>query len=200
MKIRQVHFVGGAAQWSQMPDTGWPEVAFVGRSNVGKSSLLNALVGRKALARTSSTPGKTQEINYYAVNEAFYLVDLPGFGYAKTSKKQRARWARLITRYLQERNTLACVCHLIDSRHPPTALDQELMTWMKGHPVPYLILLTKVDKGSNNKTKVSKARTERMLSAYGMEVPVLPTSARTRKGCSQVWDWVREVALAGQQK
>lgn len=198
MKIKRVQFVGGAAQWSQMPDTGWPEVAFVGRSNVGKSSLLNALVKRKALARTSSTPGKTQEINYYAVNNAFYLVDLPGFGYAKTSKKQRARWASLITRYLGERDTLACVCHLIDSRHPPTALDQELMTWMKGHPVPYLILLTKVDKGSNNKTQVSRARTERVLSGFGMEVPVLATSATTGKGKADVWRWIQEVALPGQ--
>ncbi|MEM1096341.1 MAG: ribosome biogenesis GTP-binding protein YihA/YsxC [Bacteroidota bacterium] len=198
MKIRQVHFVGGAAHWSQMPTTGWPEVAFVGRSNVGKSSLLNALVRRKALARTSSTPGKTQEINYYAVNDAFYLVDLPGFGYAKTSKKQRASWARLITRYLQERDPLACVCHLIDSRHPPTALDQELMTWMKGHPVPYLILLTKVDKGSNNKTKASLVRTEQMLKGFGMEIPVLPTSASTRKGCAQVWEWIEQVALVEQ--
>jgi len=198
MKIKQVHFAGGAAQWAQMPTTGWPEVAFVGRSNVGKSSLLNALVRRKALARTSSTPGKTQEINYYAVNDAFYLVDLPGFGYAKTSKKQRARWARLITRYLQERETLACVCHLIDSRHTPTALDQELMTWMKGHPVPYLILLTKVDKGSNNKTQASRVRTERVLKVFGMEVPVLATSANTGKGCAHVWDWIAKVALAGQ--
>lgn len=195
MRVRQAHFVGGAARWSQLPTAGWPEVAFVGRSNVGKSSLLNALVGRKALARTSSTPGKTQEINYYAINEAFYLVDLPGFGYAKTSKKQRARWASLITRYLQERTPLACVCHLVDSRHPPTALDQELMTWMKGHPVPYLVLLTKVDKGSNNKTHVSKARTEAMLRQFGMEVPVLPTSARTGKGCAAVWTWIQETAL-----
>ncbi|GAB5522122.1 MAG: ribosome biogenesis GTP-binding protein YihA/YsxC [Rhodothermales bacterium] len=197
MKIKQAKFVGGAAQWGQLPTTGWPEVAFVGRSNVGKSSLLNALAKRKALARTSSTPGKTQEINYYAINDAFYLVDLPGFGYAKISKKQRARWASLITRYLEEREPLACVCHLIDSRHPPTALDQELMMWMKGHAVPYLILLTKVDKGSNNKTHASKARTEAMLKQFGLEVPVVPTSAQTGKGYEKVWAWIEATALVG---
>ena len=129
MKIKTVEFIRSAPSWAQLPKDRKAEIAFVGRSNVGKSSLLNALIGRKNLARTSSTPGKTQALNYYLVNgpAGFYLVDLPGFGYAKVSKKQRAAWQRLIGEYVTEREELRIICHFMDCRHDPTRLDDELI-------------------------------------------------------------------------
>ena len=126
MKIDRVDFVKGATSLAHMPEGSIPEFAFVGRSNVGKSSLINRLLDRRNLARTSSTPGKTQEINFYLVNETFHVVDLPGFGYAKVSKRQREAWQKLIGTYLMARPQLAAVFQLVDARHDPTALDREL--------------------------------------------------------------------------
>lgn len=193
--IRSVEFVRGAASWSGLIDDGRPEVAFIGRSNVGKSSLLNMLVGRKAIARTSNTPGKTRELNFYLVDDAFYLVDLPGFGYAKVSKTERARWGALIGRYLTEREPLRLALHLVDSRHPPTTLDEDVMDLMRGSPVPYLIVLTKADKLSANKQRQSIIQTERALRARGLEAPVVLTSAQTKAGREEIWDWIRTMVV-----
>lgn len=190
MKITEAQFVTGAADWSGLPDDGRPEVAFIGRSNVGKSSLINALLHRKSLAHTSKTPGKTQQSNYYLVNRRFYLVDLPGFGYARVSKKERTRWARFIERYLNERAPLRAVVHLVDSRHPPTDYDEDVFVFMKGYPVPYLIALTKVDKLSGNQRTESVARVESALEHVGMAVPIVPTSAKTGRGLGPLWQWV----------
>jgi len=190
MDVKEAEFVKGAATWEQLPDDGRPEVAFIGRSNVGKSSLINMLLGRRALARTSSTPGKTREFNFYLVNDAFYFVDLPGFGYAKTAQRERARWGRLIGRYVTERETLRIVFHLVDSRHEPTAQDKDVMALMKGAPVPYVILLTKTDKLSGNGRAQSKARVQKLLAAAGMEVPVILTSSQDKRGRDEVWDWI----------
>ena len=192
MKIKTVEFIRSAPNWAVLPKDRKAEIAFAGRSNVGKSSLLNALIGRKNLARTSSTPGKTQTLNYYLVNgpAGFYLVDLPGFGYAKVSKKQREAWQRLIGRYVTEREELRIIFHLIDSRHEPTRLDEELIEILRGSPVPRVILLTKSDKLPKNQQRIRVAQVQKHLAGVGVEVPVVLTSAEKKTGMDEVWKWV----------
>lgn len=193
MDIDDVRFEKGVTKWDHLPDEGLPEVAFIGRSNVGKSSLLNMVVGRKALARISGTPGKTQELNFYRVNENLYFVDLPGYGYAKVSKSERARWGLLIGRYLTEREPLRLVVHLVDSRHPPTALDRDIMEVMRGSPVPYVIAMTKTDKLSGNQRVKSVKHVEEALEAIALEVPIILTSAKDRRGREELLDWIGTV-------
>ena len=195
MKIKNVEFVRSVATWDQLPDDGRVELAFVGRSNVGKSSLLNYLIGRKALAHTSNTPGKTATINYYLANAkqgegGFYLVDLPGYGYAKVSKTQREKWMLLIGRYVTERRPLGVIFHLIDSRHPPTKLDEELLDLLRGGPVPYVILLTKADKLGKNQQRSRVAQLKKRLKGMGLDLPVILTSAEKKEGADDVWKWV----------
>ncbi len=175
-----------------MPTDRKAEIAFVGRSNVGKSSLLNALIGRKNLARTSSTPGKTQALNYYLVNgpAGFYLVDLPGFGYAKVPLKMRAAWQQLIGTYVTQREELRLIFHLIDSRHEPTKLDDELTEIMRGSPVPRVILLTKADKLGKNQQRNRVTQIANRMAEIGIEVPVILTSAEKKTGMDEVWRWV----------
>lgn len=193
MKIHEVSFARGATRWDNLPADGLPEIAFIGRSNVGKSSLLNMLVGRRSIARISNTPGKTQEFNFYLINRRFYLVDLPGFGYAKVSKVQRAKWQRFIGQYVTERAPLRAVFHLIDSRHPPTALDEEVMLLMHGSPVPYIIALTKADKLSGNQRGKSQAAVARVLESKGLEVPIVMTSAQDKRGRGDLLRWIGEL-------
>lgn len=190
LAIKDVQFVKGATTWAHLPKDGLPEVVFVGRSNVGKSSLLNMLVGRTKLARTSGTPGKTQQFNYYLVNNRLYFVDLPGYGYAKISRAQRNRWGRFIGRYLTERTALRVVFHLIDSRHPPTELDRDVMAVMRGHPVPYVIVLTKTDKLSGNARARSRLELEQVLEQAAMEVPIILTSAKKKQGRDELLQWI----------
>ena len=204
MKIHDVRFTLAAPTWAALPPGVWPEVAFAGRSNVGKSSLLNALCGRKQVARTSGTPGKTQALNFYAVNPnaqgdpALFLVDLPGYGYAKVAQSQRAAWQRLVGRYVTERAEaqgdrrapLRAVVQLIDSRHPPTALDLELMAVLMESDAPHLIVLTKSDKLSANGRQTAVAGLNRVLAPYGLDVPVLLTSAEKKTGLMEVWRWI----------
>jgi len=165
-------------------------VAFLGRSNVGKSSLLNALVGRRAVARTSRTPGKTRQFNYYLVNGLLYFVDLPGYGYAKVSRSERERWGRFIGRYVSEREPLQLLIHLIDSRHPPTDLDLGVLELVKGGDVPYVIALTKSDKLSGNGRTRAEKRVQDLLAGYGIEAAVVLTSAETRRGLDELLDWI----------
>lgn len=153
MKVSEATFVRGAVDKQGYPQDGRLEVAFIGRSNVGKSSLLNSLLGKKKLARTSNTPGRTQQINFFLVNQKFYFVDLPGYGYASLSKKQRAELAELIEKYLAQRKELVLTILLIDSRHLPTELDLQVKTWLEHLGRPYLTVLTKSDKLSNNQLR-----------------------------------------------
>lgn len=139
-------FVAGVATLDQLPEADLPEVAFAGRSNVGKSSLINALTGRKALARTSHTPGRTQQLNFFSIGGLFYLVDMPGYGYAQVSKAKKQEWEGLIRTYLRGRPTLRCVFVLVDSRHGLKESDRALMTMLDETAVPYRLVLTKADK------------------------------------------------------
>ena len=186
-------FALAAPNWATLPPGDLPEVAFVGRSNVGKSSLLNALVERKALARTSGTPGKTRAFNFYKLGEEVYLVDLPGYGYAKVSKTERDHWARLIERYVSERDALRLVLHLVDSRHDPTALDRTVIQAMKGSPVPYVVVLTKGDKISGNERPKRLKAMREALDAAGREASIIISSAETGRGMDEIRQWILDL-------
>ena len=202
MIVKHAEFATSAPTWAALPPGGVAEVAFAGRSNVGKSSLLNALLKRRQLARTSGTPGKTQALNFYAVNPNpqghpdLYLVDLPGYGYAKVAKGQREAWQRLMGRYVTERaldGPLRAVVQLIDSRHPPSALDLELMAVVLESPAPHLIALTKADKLSANGRQKAVSALQKVLAPYGLEVPVVLTSAEKKQGLRELWGWIQTV-------
>jgi GTP-binding protein len=150
VKITEAEFVKSAFEKQHWTTDGLPEIAFLGRSNVGKSSLLNSLVQRKGLARTSNTPGRTQSINFFLINHAFYFVDLPGYGYAKVSKSMRSDWGKMAEEYLSQRPTLVLSIHLIDARHEPTVLDRQLNAWLVGNGLPFVVAATKADKLSAN--------------------------------------------------
>ncbi|MFT5143241.1 MAG: GTP-binding protein [Rhodothermales bacterium] len=182
MKIKSASFEIAAPGLPELPPPGIPEIAFIGRSNVGKSSLLNKLVNRKSLARTSGTPGKTRELNFYRVNDICYFVDLPGFGYAVVSKKERRRWQETIGGYMTTRESLRLVMHLIDGRHPPTKLDLEIMALLRESKAAYAILMTKGDKLSGNQRDRHQKIVRDAAKGMGLEVPVILTSAKTARG------------------
>ncbi|CAM3198617.1 ribosome biogenesis GTP-binding protein YihA/YsxC [Rhodothermus bifroesti] len=198
MKKPAARFLRSVTRWEDLPVEGLPEVAFAGRSNVGKSSLINALLRAPGLARVSSTPGKTRQLNFYLVDNHLYFVDLPGYGFARAAQAERRAWAQLITRYLQERPTLALVVHLVDSRHPPTALDEAMMDLMRGQHVPYLIALTKADKVSAPRRVQATRQVAQALAKRALEVPVVVTSAHTGLGLRELWGWIAQVALGRQ--
>lgn len=183
MKIKSAEFVKSAFDRSQWVDDGLPEIAFLGRSNVGKSSLINSLLIRKGLARTSNTPGRTQSINFFLINESFYFADLPGYGYAKVSKEMRFDWRKMAEEYLTDRNELALCIQLIDARHGATTLDVQLNDWLRHHNEPHLIVATKADKLSNNELRKSITATEKQLSGAN----VLSYSAQTGRGREDLW-------------
>lgn len=146
MKIKSAEFVVSNSEVSKCPDSKLPEYAFIGRSNVGKSSLINMLTERKSLAKTSGRPGKTQLINHFLINQSWYLVDLPGYGYARVSKSAKKTFQKFITAYFEKREQMICAFVLIDSRHKPQAIDLEFMQWLGEHQVPFCIIFTKADK------------------------------------------------------
>lgn len=194
MDFKKAHFVTGAPSLDVCPDPYYPEICFAGRSNVGKSSLINALVNHGGLARTSNTPGKTQEMNYYLVDDKTYLVDLPGFGYAKVSKEERERWGRDIRDYLLDRETIRLVVHLVDIRHEPSKLDEEFFYWLGSNRMPFIVVLSKGDKISHNKGQQSKARIVRILNDMNIEVPTIISSAEKKTGIDEVKDLISEFA------
>ena len=183
MKITSSEFVKSAFEKSHWTTDGLPEIAFLGRSNVGKSSLLNSLLQRKGLARTSNTPGRTQSINFFLINEKFHFADLPGYGYARVSKTMRSEWGVMAEEYLANRRELALSIQLIDSRHNPTELDLQLNEWLNYHRKNHIIVATKADKLSSNKLNKSLLDIKTMLP----ESKILTYSSVTGKGKEQVW-------------
>lgn len=194
MPFKKADFVTSAPSLDVCPAPYFPEICFAGRSNVGKSSLINALVNHKGLARTSNVPGKTQQMNYYRVDDKLFLVDLPGFGYAQVSKEERERWGRDIRDYLLERSTLRLVLHLVDIRHEPSDLDEEFFYWLGTNRLPFVVVLTKADKLSYNKQQQSKFQIKRILDEMNIEVPVVVTSTKEKKGIGEVKQLITEFA------
>lgn len=184
MKIVSAEFIKSAFDRSHWTTDGLPEIAFLGRSNVGKSSLINSLLGRKGLARTSNTPGRTQSINFFLINESFYFVDLPGYGYARVPKTMRSDWGRMAEQYLSEREPLVLCIQLVDARHKPTDLDEQLNEWLVFHKKPHIIAATKADKMSSNQLRKSLTSIENKLS----DSRVVAYSSATGKGRDAVWD------------
>lgn len=185
MKIKEARFVGSAANKNQYISTDLPEIAVVGRSNVGKSSLINMLLSRKNLVRTSATPGKTQLVNFFEIDGKFRLVDLPGYGFANVSKSMKQSWGRLVGEYLGSRENLLEVMMLVDIRHNPTEDDIHMMEWIRGTGYTGLLVATKADKLSKmNQIKQSKSILKR-LRAEDEEITI--TSADTRQGKYELW-------------
>lgn len=186
MKQNEAEFIVSAYASSDFPREGIPEIALAGRSNVGKSSLINRLAGIKNLARTSSTPGKTQSINFYRFQSSLFLVDLPGYGFSKAGKAKSRQWKHLIEQYFTNRPEIALVMHLVDARLPPTALDLELAAWIRHRGIPRIVVATKADKLSGNKRAVQ----QRVISGTFDQAPVILFSAVTGMGGKEIWNRV----------
>lgn len=187
MVIKKVNLETVCGITSRLPDNALPEVAFAGKSNVGKSSMINALMNRKSYARTSSEPGKTQTINFYNINDAFYCVDLPGYGYARTSAATREKWGKMIERYLHTSKQLKQVFLLVDIRHKPSENDRLMYRWILEQGYTPVIIATKLDK--INRSQIQKqVRLIREGLGTGSEVRVIPFSSETGKGLEEIWE------------
>jgi GTP-binding protein len=187
MKVTSAKFIAAATTPASFAKDHRPEVAFLGRSNVGKSSLINSLLGVKGLARTSSTPGRTQSINFFLIDDAFYFVDLPGYGYAKTSRENRQAWGDLIEKYLAQRKQLVLSILIVDARHEPSPLDLQMKSWLEHFGLTYLAVSTKIDKLSSNERRNSLQRTQKTLNTES----VIPYSSLTREGTGKIWEAIR---------
>jgi len=186
MKILSAEFLTGAVSCKQYPDSVCPELAFVGRSNVGKSSLINSLLNRKKLVKTSQTPGKTQEINFFKINSNFIFADLPGYGFAKVPKVVQKRWKKMIEDYLLKRGTLLAVIFIIDMRRNPSPLDLDLKMWLETHGIEYLLVATKVDKLSQSE---ATKQVNKLNAAYFNEGKdkLLVYSSKSGRGRKELW-------------
>ena len=188
MIIRKLDIARATLDPSRFPRSPWAEIAVSGRSNVGKSSLLNTLLGRKNIARISKDPGKTKSVNFFAVNDRFYLVDLPGYGFARVSEELRARWREVIERYIRERDSLRGVVQLVDSRHPPSADDIRMFELLADAGRPMCVALTKTDKISHSE----RSRSQRETSRIAGDAPIVCFSAKTGEGAGEIWKWIEE--------
>ncbi|WP_039053203.1 ribosome biogenesis GTP-binding protein YihA/YsxC [Sphingobacterium sp. T2] len=197
MVVKTAEFVCSNTQVNKLPAPNLPEYAFIGRSNVGKSSLINALTGRKELAKTSQKPGKTQLINHFIINKEWYLVDLPGYGYAQTSKKNRADWEKFIRKYLTTRENLQCVFVLIDSRLEPQKIDLDFCCWLGENGLPFMLIFTKADKLSRVKCDQNMAKFRRALLKWFEEVPPrFLTSSEEKTGLEPILDTIADINAA----
>jgi GTP-binding protein len=191
MIIKKAEFVKSSSKMSECPEAGLPEFAFIGRSNVGKSSLINMLTGRSKLAKTSVSPGKTKLINHFMIDKKWYLVDLPGYGYAKVSKKDRDEFGKLISNFISKRETLSCVLSLIDCRLSPQAIDIDFINWLGKHGIPFIIVFTKADK--LNKTNL-KNNTElflhKLLETWEELPPSFITSSTNKTGKDEILQFI----------
>ncbi len=193
MIIRSVELETVCGITSTLPENRHPEFAFAGKSNVGKSSLINALMNRKSLARTSAQPGKTQTINFYHINDALYYVDLPGYGYAKASVEVKAKWGKMIERYLHKSSMLRCIFLLIDIRHEPSGNDKLMYDWIVANGYYPVIIATKLDK--LKRSQVQK-HVKMVREGLGVEKEgiVIPFSAETRQGREEIWELIERIA------
>lgn len=193
MIITSAQFIKSSVSYKECPGDYLPEYAFLGRSNVGKSSLINMLAGRKDLAKTSGTPGKTRLINHFLVNDSWYLCDLPGFGYAKVSKTTREKWENIIKNFLLKRSNLLCSFVLIDIRHEPLKNDLAFLYWMGGKALPIIIVFTKADKLSKAKQHYHLSNYEKSLSEYWEPLPqYIVTSSKTGQGKEEILDIINQ--------
>ena len=199
MKITSAEFVKSAFSEKDWPRAPLAEVAFLGRSNVGKSSLINSLLGVKGLARTSSTPGRTQALNFFLINRKFHFVDLPGYGYAKVPREIRESWGEFVTAYLAKRERLVLSIHILDSRHDPTQLDVQLSEWLAANGRPALRVATKADKLSRNELQRNLRRAADVLGAGGPGAGLVAYSAVTGAGRDGVWRAISEALAVSQQ-
>lgn len=198
MIIKSVDLETVCGVTSRLPENTLPEFAFAGKSNVGKSSLINALMNRKSYARTSSQPGKTQTINFYNINQALYYVDLPGYGYAKVSLEAKAKWGKMIERYLRKSPMLKLVFLLVDIRHEPSANDKIMYDWVVSNGYHPVIIATKLDK--LKRSQVPKA-VKTIRTGLGMEKEdiLIPFSAETKQGREEIWELIESVALGTEE-
>jgi GTP-binding protein len=196
MIIKDAHFLCSNSKIDKLPKDNMPEYAFIGRSNVGKSSLINALVQKKGLAKTSATPGKTIAINHFVVNGQWYLVDLPGYGYARRSKKSREEWRVMLANYIARRRNLMYTFVLVDSRIEPQDSDIGFMEWLGENQIPFSIVFTKADKLSNNELNTNvEAYKKRLLEDWEELPPIFVTSAETKQGREELLDFIEQQNL-----
>jgi GTP-binding protein len=186
MKVTQAEFIISAVGPNQYPQDALPEIALAGRSNVGKSSLINKMINRRNLARTSSKPGKTQTLNYYLINKEIYFVDLPGYGFARVSKEQKAQWGKFIERYLTEREPLKAVIQLVDLRHPPSKDDVSMFEWLTHIGIPVIVVTTKADKIPRGKWQKHLKVIKDDLGATA-STPMILFSSETGEGKDKLW-------------
>lgn len=186
MKVHNVEMVISAVRPDQYPEDGLPEFALAGRSNVGKSSFINRMIGRKALARISSKPGKTQTLNFYKIEEQLFFVDVPGYGYAKVSKTEREAWGKMIERYITGRNELKAVVQIVDLRHPPTADDRMMYDFLKHYNIPCIVIATKADKIPKGKWDKHKKIVKETLNMEKND-PLIVFSSEKGIGFEEAW-------------
>lgn len=189
MKIESIEFVCSAGSIGQCPNRPLSEIAVSGRSNVGKSSLLNSLFGRRKLARVSSTPGKTQMLQYFLVNERFHIVDLPGYGYSRVPESVRAQWSAMMQGYLRQRDQLRGVLQLVDSRHAPSDQDIEMVRWLTAERMPFCLVATKMDKLRRGERAAALTRIVSILDLPA-DQPMVPHSSQTSEGRDALLDWI----------
>lgn len=195
MKIISSEIVMSAVSPKQYPEDGRPEIALAGRSNVGKSSTINTILNRKKLARVSQSPGKTRTINFYLINEEYYLVDLPGYGYAKVSKSEKATWGKMMERYLSSRKNLYEVVLLVDIRHEPTDDDKMMYDWIKHYGYGSIVVATKSDKISRGQYQ-KHFKIIRQKLGMSPEDKIIPISSLKREGIDKLWDGIEEIFTA----
>lgn len=194
MEVKKAEFVCSNTRVDKLPAPNLPEYAFIGRSNVGKSSLINAMTNKKGLAKTSQKPGKTQLINHFIIDDTWYLVDLPGYGFAKASKTSRTEWEKFIRRYLTHRDNLQCVFVLVDSRHEPQKIDLDFCYWLGECGLPFMLVFTKADKQSAVKSDANIAKFKKSLLQWFEEVPqIFLTSAEKKMGHEPILEAIDEV-------
>ncbi|MCX6164128.1 MAG: ribosome biogenesis GTP-binding protein YihA/YsxC [Ignavibacteriae bacterium] len=192
MKITSAEFINSIYDLRTLPKSVLSEFVFVGRSNVGKSSLINKICNKKSLAKIGSVPGKTRQLNYFLINEEFYLVDLPGYGYAKVPEQIRAGWRKLVEEYISERQNVNMVFVLIDARHEPTYLDELMVSWLEYYEIPYTIVLTKSDKISKNKMDKQIYRSSKIVNNDDLCQDYIPFSIITGEGKSEIIHLIQE--------